>query len=238
MVLACCAVSGADRWLRGAGPRRPGIEALLGLLAVALAVDMGTVAREPIAQSFVHPSPDVPAVVGPFHIVHRLAPRPDYAPGLWDVSTLPAVLDNVGTLACDTDIGLSSWQRDLEGRMAGVGAYADNDPDYRGEAYVVERAASATVASFTPDEVVVRVEGARPGDHLVLNQNWDPGWTADGVPAIALHDAVTAVLSRASQPVVFRYRPRTLWAGLIACALTLGAIAASVLWSRRDRPAE
>jgi len=234
MVLACCAVSGADRWLRGAGPRRPGIEALLGLLAVALAVDMGTVAREPIAQSFVHPSPAAPAVVGPFHIVHRLAPRPDYAPGLWDVSTLPAVVDNVGTLECDTDIGLSSWQHDLEGRMAGVGAYADNDPDYRGEAYVVERAASATIASFTPSEVVVRVGGARPGDHLVLNQNWDPGWTADGVPAIALHDAVTAVLSSASQSVVFRYRPRTLWAGLLVCALTLGAIAAAVLWSRRD----
>jgi hypothetical protein len=235
MVLACCAASGADRWLRGAGPRRPGIEALLGLLAVALAVDMGTVAREPIAQSFVHPSPAAPAAVGPFHIVHRLAPRPDYAPGLWDVSTLPGVLDNVGTLACDTDIGLSSWQRDLEGRMAGVGAYADNDPDYRGEAYVAERAASATVASFTPNEVTVRVEGAQPGDHLVLNQNWDPGWTADGVPAIALHDAVAAVLSRASQPVVFRYRPRTLWPGLLACVLTLGAIAAAVFWSRRDR---
>jgi hypothetical protein len=54
----------------------------------------------------------------------------------------------------------------------------------------VERAATATVASFTPNEVEVRVEGAEPGDHLVLNQNWDPGWTADGVPAIALHDAV------------------------------------------------
>ena len=233
IVLACCAASGADRWLRGLGRRRAMVEVLLGFVALALAVDMGTVAREGIAMSFVNPSPSVPATVGPFHIVHRLEPRADYVPGLWDVSTLPAVVDNVGTLECDTDTGLHSTRRDLEGRMAGLGAYADNDPDYRGEAYVVEHAATATVVSFTPNEVEVRVEGARPGDHLVLNQNWDPGWTADGAPTTPLRDAVATVLPRASESVVFRYRPPSLWLGLVAYALTLAAIAAAVFWSRR-----
>jgi hypothetical protein len=154
-------------------------------------------------------------------------------PGLWDVSTLPAVLENVGTLECDTDNGLSNIHRDPEGRMGGVGAYGNNDPDYRGEAYVVERQASSTVASFTPSEVEILVEGAQPGDHLVLNQNWDPGWTADGVPALRLRDAVATVLSRADQSVVFRYRPRTLWLGLLTCALTLLAIAGALFSSRR-----
>ena len=233
-VLACCAASGADRWLRGKATLRPGIEALLGFVAVALALDMGTVSRDAIAQSFVHPSPAVPASVALFHMVHRLAPRPDYAPGLWDVSTLPGVLDNVGTLECDTDNGLHTLHRDGEGRMPGVGAYGDDDPDYRGEAYVVEHAASATVASFTPNEVVVGVEGAEAGDHLVLNQNWDPGWTADGVPAVAVHDAVATTLRGSSQRVVFRYRPPSLWLGLTACMLTLGAIAAALFWTRRS----
>ena len=232
-VLACCAASGADRWLRGRGALRPGLEVMLGFAAVALALDMGAVSRDAIARSFVNPSPAATASVGPFHIVHRLAPRPDYVPGLWDVSTLPGVLENVGTMECDTDNALHSTHRDPEGRMPGVGAYADNDPDYRGEAYVVERAASATVASFTPNEVDVRVEGAEPGDHVVLNQNWDPGWTADGIPAIALHDAVATALQRGTQAVVFRYQPRTLWLGMAACMLTLVAIAGALFWTRR-----
>jgi hypothetical protein len=233
-VLACCAVSGADRWLRGNSTLRPGIEALLGFVAVALALDMGTVSRDALAQSFVHPSPAVPVAVGSFHIVHRLAPRADYTAGLWDVSTLPGVLENVGTMECDTDNGLHTGHRDPEGRMPGVGAYADNDPDYRGEAYVVEHVASATVVSFTPNEVEVHVEGAQPGDHVVLNQNWDPGWTANGVPTIALRDAVATVLPEGSGSVIFRYRPPALWLGLVSCMLTLAAIAGALFWARRE----
>jgi hypothetical protein len=227
-VLGCCAASGATAWLRRTGPRRPWLEILLGASALVVALDMGSVARESIALSFVNPAPAVPSTVGAFHLVHRLEPRPDYAPGLWNVTTLPGVLTNVGTLECDTDSALHTEHRDLEGRMPGLGAYGDDDPDYRGEAYVVERPSAASVASFTPNEVVVHVEGAMPGDHVVLNQNWDPGWTADGSPAIAFRDAVATVVGPTVHPVVFRYRPRTLWLGLLTCALTLGAIAVAL----------
>jgi hypothetical protein len=149
------------------------------------------------------------------------------------VSTTPGVLENVGTMECDTDNGLHSGHRDEEGRMAGVGAYADNDPDYRGEAYVPEGHGTATIAAWTPNAVEVRIDGAQPGDHLVLNQNWDPGWTANGVPAIALHDAVATVLSEPRGSVVFRYRPRTLPTGLAVCGLTVAAIAVALLRARR-----
>jgi hypothetical protein len=236
IVLACCAASGAARWLGSTGPRRPGIEVLLGFAALALAVDMGTVSREAIAEAFVNPSP-VPEKVGSFHLVHRLAPRSDYTPGLWEISTTPGVLENVGTMECDTDQALHTYRRDLEGRMAGVGAYGDNDPDYRGEAYVAEHAARATIESFTPNEVRVRVEGAQRGDHLVLNQNWDPGWTADGAPTTALRDAVATVLEGPTASVVFRYRPRTLWVGLVIGALTLLAILAALLRTSREESA-
>ena len=233
-VLACCAASGADRWLRNKGALRPGIEVILGFAALALAVDMGAVARQGLADSFVNPAPAVPASVGPFHMVHRLAPRPDYVPGLWDISTTPAVLENVGTLECDTDQALHVSHRDLEGRVAGLGAYGDDDPDYRGEVYVAEHAAKVTIESLTPNEVRARVEGAQPGDHVVLNQNWDPGWTANGTPAVPLHDAVSAILSRPEESVVFRYAPRWLWAGLAVCVVTVAAIAVAFRRARRD----
>ena len=236
-VLACCAASGLDRWLRRAPSFRPGLEALMGLAALALALDTGSLARQPIEASFVEPMPAIPEKVGAFRIVHRLPPRDDYRPGLWDVSTLPAVLDNEGTLECDTDQGTHTLHRDPEGRMAGVGAYGANDPDYRGEAYVVERpAGAATVTSFTPNEVKIHLEGVEAGDHVVLNQNWDPGWTADGVPTVAWHDATAIVLSSARPSVTFRYRPRTLLLGLAACAFTLLAVGATLLKTRQVAP--
>jgi hypothetical protein len=228
-VLACCAASGIEAWLRRIGARRPGPEAVLGLAAVVLALDMGTVARESIALSFVNRMPAIPAPFAPYRMVHRLDPLPDYVPGLWDLTTLPGVLGNVGTLECNTDNGLHSTHRDPEGRMPGVGAHGDNEPDYRGEAYVVERAAAASVVSFTPNEVQVHLQGAQPGDHVVLNQNWDPGWTANGAPAIALHDAVAMVVQEPGSPVVFRYRPPLFGLGIAVGALTLLGIGI-VLW--------
>jgi hypothetical protein len=231
IVLACAAVSGAERWLGRAGARRPLFEASLGVLAVVLAIDMGLVARGPIVQSFVSPSPTLADVDAPFHQVHRLPPRADYQVSLWDIASLPGVYANVGTLECDTYNGLHSNLRDEEGRMPGVGAFGEDDPDYRGEAYVAEGDGTATIASWTPNEVAVRVEGARAGDHVVLNQNWDPGWRADDAPTKSLRDAVSAVASGADETIVFRYRPRTWGASLAVAALTLVAIA---LWFVRS----
>ncbi len=221
IALACCAASGIDAWLKRAGGKRAGLEALLGLAAVGLAVDLGTVARESIDLSFVNRMPAIPAVVTPYRMVHRLPPLPDYTKGLWDLTTLSGVLSNVGTMECNTDNGLHSTHRDPEGRMPGVGAHGDDEPDYRGEAFVLERGPSAaTVTSFTPNEVQVHAPGAQPGDHVVLNQNWDPGWTANGAPAAPLRDAVSTVVQGPGD-VVFRYRPPLFGVGVGVGVLTL-----------------
>jgi hypothetical protein len=232
--LACAAVSGAERWLRGKQEGRPRIEALLGIAAMALAFQMGTVAREPLAQSFVNPVPVAHDPATPFHVVHRLPPRPDYVRGLWDVATLPGVLENVGTLECDTDNGIHVTHRNPEGRMKGVGAYGDGDTEYRGEAYDAERVATASIVSWTPNAVDVRVEGARPGDHIVLNQNWDPGWRAGERPAVSYEDAVATVATSSTQTVRFRYRPRSFAWGLAVAAVTVGAIAFALMRRRRE----
>ena len=233
--LACAAVSGGERWLGAAGDRRPMFEALLGVAAAVLALDLGLVARGPLAQSFVNPVPDLEDRAPPFHVVHRLPPRAGYEPCLWDIATLPGVLDNVGTLECDTFSGVHSSQRDEDGRMAGVGAWGRDDVEYRGEAYVAEGSGAAQLVSWTPRRVEVRVEGAREGDHLVLNQNWDPGWRADGQPAVAYRDAVAAVLAGSSGTVRFEYWPRPLGPGLALLGLTWASIA---LWLARGRRAE
>jgi hypothetical protein len=231
MMLACAGVSGAERWLGRAGARRPRCEAVLSFAAVALAVQMGTVSRGSMAQSFVYPSP-VPRQEATFHVVHRLPSRPDYVPELWDVASLPGVVENVGTLECVTDNELHVTHHDDEGRMKGVGAYGDNDPEYRGEAYVAERNAPASIVSWTPNAVDVRVDGASTGDHVVLNQNWDAGWTADGAPTAPYNDAVAAVATSASQTIRFRYAPRTVWWGVALSASTMAAVAFALTRAR------
>jgi len=225
MLLVFAGASGAERWLRRAGDRRPFFEAALGFVALLAAVDLGLVARKPIAQSFVGPSPELADSTQPFHIEHRLPPRADYLPGLWDIATLPGVMANVGTMECDTDLRLHSARRDPEGRLPGVGAWVSDDPDYRGEAYVAEGGATPTVTSWTPNAVRVRVEGAHSGDHVVLNQNWAPGWSADGVPAGSYEDAVAAVLRAPDQEITFRFREPAFGPGLALLGATAAWIA-------------
>jgi hypothetical protein len=193
---------------------------------------MGLVARMPIAQSFVNPMPPAATPAASFHLVHRLPPYGDYQVCAFDVATLPGVLADTGTLECDTNEELHSTLRDEDGRMRRLGAWGADDPEYRGEAYVAEGTGRASIVSFTPNEVVVRVEGARPGDTLVLNQNWDAGWRADGARATAHADAVAFVLGAPDQTVRFRYRPRSFDWGLALAAVT--AVGAGV-WLLRDR---
>jgi hypothetical protein len=235
LAFACAAVSGGERLLVRAGERRAFLEVVLGFAAVVVALDMGLVARMPIAQSFVNPAPAMEDRASPFHVVHRLPPREGYRLCGWDVATLPGVFDNVGTLECNTDNGLQIMQRDEEGRMPGVGAWGEDDAEYRGEAYVAEGGASASVVSWTPNDVEVRVDGARPGDRVVLNQNWDPGWAADGVQAIAYRDAVASVLGAPTQTVHFRYWPRPLGWGLALFGATVASIGLWLLRSRARR---
>lgn len=240
LVLGCAAASGAERLLGRAGPRRAFLEALLGAVALVCAIDMGLVAREPMAQSFVDPAPVTAEGAKPFHVVHRLPPRADYKTNLWDVATLPGVMENVGTMECVTFAGFHETYRDMFGRMPGLGAWGHDDPDYRGEAYVAEGEGSATITAWTPNEVVVTVHGAHAGDHLVLNQNWDTGWSADGAPAMAYRDAVATTLGPTGPEggtwiVTFRYRPRTFGLGLAVFIATAAGIA--LVLARRSKAA-
>ena len=90
---------------------------------------------------------------------------------------------------------------------------------------------TAKLVAFSPNELVVEVAGARVGDRLVVNQNFDPGWHVDGRATESRHDALAAVVTAPSGRLTFRFWPRGLSAGLVALAFTLVSLGL-VHWRR------
>lgn len=224
LVLGAMACSVVERVLRRSGKARvTGEIALLGLLGY-MAYDVSNVARLPMQSAFhmklgphkmrtdeFHQEKNIPA-----HLRYLTA---DYAP-----PALPAEIENVGTIECITFPGLNVYVRNAEGGAAGLGAKGRGDPAYRGEAFTKSGVGSARIVKWSPNEVTVLVENANPGDMLVLNQNWDPGWKANGTSAINLEDATATRIEGGVDSYVFRYRPRTWWPALAIFWLTVGTM--------------
>jgi hypothetical protein len=215
LVLACVAASGGERLLRRAGSARALAE-IIALVGVAfLAADVSRVARDSLAHTFNRPPPTIKDPLVEFRTERHVPPALDYDPGEWGPSTFSALLANMGSLDCNSFAGFTNYTRDRNGHAPGLGAHAVGDAAYHGEVYVAEGSGTANVVGWSPNAVEVRVTGARPGDHLVLNQNWDPGWTANGASAPAWQDTVSAVLVTGSDTVRFRYRPKTFFWGVL-----------------------
>jgi hypothetical protein len=224
LLLVTVAAALADRVLRGSGRARAWLElAMVGAVAW-IARDIAAVSRQPLLHMFPVRMPRVAESVGPFrteiHLPSELAYTSDWAP-----SSLSAEMANIGTLDCGTFPALHNYFRDQDGRTAGMGARGRGDPAYRGEVFIPEGVGQASIDAWSPNEVRVKVTGAQAGEHVVLNQNWDPGWSADGKTALYWGDAVAAQLHGPGSVVVFRYRPPTFIPGLILWALTVGGIA-------------
>ncbi|MEZ4299398.1 MAG: hypothetical protein R3B70_30890 [Polyangiaceae bacterium] len=144
------------------------------------------------------------------------------------------MIASTGILECWSVVPISIFAKDASGKVPGQGAHGRGDSAYRGEVYTASGNGTATITRWTPNEVTVAVDGADPGDRLHLNQNWDPGWTANGLPAANQLDTPTAPLAGGRQTVVFRYTPVHLWPGILLLALTLLACA---LFARRAQRA-
>jgi hypothetical protein len=159
--------------------------------------------------------------------------RRDYAP-----EAVPAVLAGIGVLQCTMHASLNIWApKAADGRPTGMGARGRGSAEYRGEAFMESGTGTAKIVSFSPNEVVVEVAGARAGDRLVLNQNFDPGWRVEDRPIAAYRGAISSVLTapHVSGRFTFRFWPRGLGAGLVVLVLTLGAL--GLLYWRRARAA-
>jgi hypothetical protein len=223
LLLACAAASTGERVLVRAGRGRGLLEVGAMLVGAYLTYGICHVVRAPLGRAFGRPAPHVTDPMGAFRTLQHVPPELAYDPGEWAPSTLSAVMANIGSLDCNTFPGYNNYTRDHNGRSPGLGAHAEGDPEYRGEAFVAEGHGTAKVVSFTPNAMDVEVRGALPGDHVVLNQNWDPGWSANGERALSWNDSVAMVVTTDAQLTHFRYRPRTLWLGMLLFLVALAA---------------
>jgi len=230
LLLACVAVSAGEEALARAGRGRAAVELGLALAVAWIAKDVAATARMPLGDALQTEGPKTPESLGDFHTEARLPARLAYQMGEARPSTLPAEMANVGTIECDTFEGLQNYPTiaevvpDYEGRPAGLGARGLGEPGYRGETYLVEAQGTARFVRWSPSSFDVLVEGAQPGEELVVDQNWDPGWSVDGARALEYQGAVAARVSEPSQTLSFRYRPRTWWPGIATFVLTLAAL--------------
>ncbi|MDP9152102.1 MAG: hypothetical protein M3O36_19430 [Myxococcota bacterium] len=213
-----------DRALRRLGALRGWLEvALLGGVAW-VAYDIAQVARVPMTHALTMPMPVVEPSTGPFHTEVHLPPELGYSGG-WEPASLPAEMANIGTIDCGTSPALHNYVRGADGRVAGLGARGRGDPAYKGEVFLAEGIGDARIVGWTPNRMTVEVKSARKGELVVLNQNWDPGWSANGATAVNWVDTVAARLQGSEATVVFLYRPRFWYAGLFLFLSTLAGVA-------------
>lgn len=211
-------------------------EGMLVAAAMAINLDIASVAQTPMHHAFwMQMHPDLRPVAAEFHQEARVPPSLAYVHGDWSIAALPSVIANVGVVESTAIGAIGIYEKDASGKIPGVGAKGRGDPAYRGEVYSLGGTGRATVESWTPNVVRVRVEGASVGDWLILNQNFDRGWSSDAGP-VENHENVIAVrLSREAETVTFRYWPYRMNLGLGVSFLTLAAIVARAIWERRRR---
>jgi len=208
------------------GRFRVWLELAAMVAAAAVAYDVASVSRVSLEHAFEREPPRAQESLGPFRTELHPPPEIGYPTGGdWAPNTLPNVIANIGTIDCGSFFQFHNWYRDHNNHTPGLGAKGIGQPGYQGEAYVAEKRGQATIVRWSPNAVTVKVSQARPGDHLILNQNWDPGWSANGRPSLNWADLPAAVLKGESETVVFRYVPPTLWPGLLIFATAVGAIA-------------
>ncbi len=145
---------------------------------------------------------------------------------------------SIGVIRCSTfhAFNHTTWAH-LGYRPPGLGATGIGEDGYRGEVYVESGTGSVELVRWSPNEMVVRIAGARVGDRVVLNQNWDESWRANGVPTISLRSVNAYELTAQDETIAFRYRPRTLGVALALPVLAIGALVIAAARMRRRRGA-
>lgn len=145
----------------------------------------------------------------------------DYAP-----ESMPAMLTGRGVIDCTMMPAQNVWgPRNEQGRIVGVGARGRDEADYRGEVFTNSGQGDVRFSTWSPNVMEVTYNNARPGDLLVLNQNWDPGWSVNGAPSQNEADRVAYVLPAASGTARFSFWPRGFSAGILLGVLTMLALA-------------
>jgi hypothetical protein len=212
---------------------RPLLEIALVYAAVHIEKDMVQVSKPLIERIFDVPWEAPKDVTAEYHQEKSAPQSLRYAFFGYSEPALPAEYANVGIIDCLTFPGLNMFARDARGHAPGLGAKGRAEPEYRGEAFTASGVGKAVIAHFSPNEFVVETDGVTTGDLVVLNQNWDPGWRANG-RSVQNYADLNAIVSRApNEHIVFRYRPRLWWQSLGILAVTVGILAMAARRSTR-----
>ena len=231
LLLAAASSSGIGRWL-ARGSARPWSAPLAALVVVLLAVDIASVARQPMSAAMVLTAPDV-RWRERFHQVtsspwHYEGPSTAWVGG----PEYLAMRGNVGVIDCYSAPPFGPR-----------GARAAGERGFRGDVWL-EGSGVARIQRWSPNQVIVAVRGASPGALLAYNGNAAPGWSArleeggSELPLRSHQGALGAVVPGGDATVVFAFRPPGLRAGVLLAALTVASlVGAEALRRRRDRAA-
>lgn len=219
LILGLVAAAGIGRAISSRARKAPWLDAAAAVLVLALGVDIGLVARKPMEQAMWMVPPDSIPQGRPFHF--ETEPPFQYKRRDWAGPMYLAMLGNTGVINC---YGAPPFDR--------KGALATKDPRFKGEVHV-EGEGRATLVAWTPNHVVIDVDGATPSSLLVYNMNFDEGWTADTGPVEAFENAVATRPRAGSSRVTLRYRPPYLFTGLLLGAVTLAGLAFGYRRARR-----
>jgi hypothetical protein len=163
-----------------------------------------------------------------YHMERDVPPELRYEVGDYAPPALPATLAGIGVINCTLHPGLNIFAPiptvTPGGRPIGLGALGRDEQAYRGEVHTASGKGTASVAAFSPNRVDVTIASAEVGDLLVLNQNWDAGWTANGARTVAYRDTVAIPIAKSDERVTFRYRPRFFWLTLCAPLLVIATM--------------
>jgi hypothetical protein len=215
LVFALVAAAGIGRVVVRRGRSLPWLDAAAALLVCFLAVDIGKVAQLPMSAAMWMVPPDRIPSDGPFHFEQE--PPFQYKRRDWAGPMYLAMLGNTGVINC---YGAPPFDR--------KGARPVGAPDYHGEVWLTGKG-TARIAAWSPNHVVVDVDGAEAGSFLVYNMNYDEGWRSDGGPVVPRNNAVATPLAGGSARVTLRYRPPYLGLGVASAALAV----AFLVWLRR-----
>ncbi len=230
LFLALLAALNIERWLRRIPKKRLLAELVLVAAAGWVALDVAHEAKIPMARGFWMKMPQVAAQTTGFYQEVKAPPALRYLVDDYAPPGLPATIVNVGVIESVSFAGLNPWApRDENGRIRGLGARGRGESEYRGEVFTASGNGAATFVEWSPNRVTVQVDGATPGDLVVMNQNFDEGWRANGEAAVNHSNTIAARIVSPRQLVTFRYVPRYVPTGIVVFAL---GVLAALLWPR------
>ncbi len=226
------ATAGALERILARQNRRTLLEFALVFFAAWVALDVTLESQRPLVGALTRRPPPIEESFGPFHQEHSAPPSMRYAESDWAPPSYPASLANIGVIDCSTFPGLHNWIRNKDGSVPGLGAKGKSDPGYAGEASFVTGQGYASIVTWTPNAVTVHFSNAKPGDVLVLNENWDPGWSADGRATIDWASLNGTRVTTSDGEILFRYRSRFFVSGVLILLATLAGL---VMFRKRGR---